>query len=189
MKLNRLSHLLNPVPPAPKWSLRRRALVWGIVLAAFGGSLAVLWASYRNDRADLKALITAAAARHGLDADLVEAVVIAESRGNPRAVSPAQAYGLMQLRIPTASEMAGRNIGIDDLFDARLNLDLGCRYLASLLRRFEDVRLALMAYNAGPTRVNRWMRETKGDIDEIAERVAYRETRRYLRSVLSYARQ
>jgi len=188
-RLNRLSHLLEPVPPAPGWSVSRRVLVWSLVLAALAGSLGLLWASYRQSRADLRALIEEAAGRHGLDVALVEGVVLAESSGNPRAVSRARAYGLMQLQLPTASETAGRPIGIEELFDPRLNLDLGCRYLNVLLRRYDrDMRLALMAYNAGPGRVDAWLRKTNGDVDEIARRVAFRETRRYVKTVLDYAR-
>ena len=85
---------------------------------------------------------------HGLDADLIKAVIYVESAGNPRAVSPKGAAGLMQLMPGTAAEL-----GLEDLFDPELNIASGTRYLRSLLDRFHSVELALWAYNAGPQAV------------------------------------
>jgi len=90
-------------------------------------------------------LIRAAAARYGVDSRLVEAVVRVESGGNPRAVSPKGALGLMQLMPARAAQL-----GVRDPFDPELNLDGGVRHLRDLLQRFGgDVRLALAAYHAG----------------------------------------
>jgi soluble lytic murein transglycosylase-like protein len=155
---------------------------------ALAGSLAILYVLHRRGASDLRRLIECAARAQGLDADLVAGVVYAESKGNPRAVSRAQAYGLMQLRVPTAREMAGRELSVDELFDPALNLELGCRYLRRMLDRYDgDVLLALMAYNAGPGNVDRW-RRSEPEAVAVLERHAFGQTRAYVRKVLAHAR-
>jgi hypothetical protein len=106
------------------------------------------------------------AARHAVDAALVQAVIHAESAFNPRARSSAGAQGLMQLMPQTAARL-----GVADPFDAEQNIDAGVRYLAELLRRYDqDLRLAVAAYNAGPGAV-----EEYGGIPPYAETQAYVE--------------
>lgn len=119
--------------------------------------------------AHLDAELIVLADRHGVSADLVRAVVAAESAGNQRAVSPAGAIGLMQLMPATAA-----SLGVDP-WQPLQNLQGGIAYLASLLRAYAgNTRLALVAYNAGPQHANR-VRDGSA--------VAYRETRRYLDAV------
>lgn len=90
-------------------------------------------------------LIRATAERHRLDHRLIEAVIVVESGGNPRAVSPKGAQGLMQLMPRRSMELGVRNP-----FDPQQNVDGGVRHLRDLLQRFSgDVTLALAAYNAG----------------------------------------
>jgi soluble lytic murein transglycosylase-like protein len=118
---------------------------------------------------DLKALAVSAARRHGLDPDLVLAVVSVESSFRPRAVSPKGAQGLMQLMPKTASAL-----GVEDPLDPAQNLDGGARHLGSLLTLYGgDVRKALAAYNAGEGAVAR-----HGGVPP------YRETRAYVKKVL-----
>ena len=119
---------------------------------------------------ELDALIEGAAAKYGVEPDLVRAVVRAESGFNPAAVSPAGARGLMQLMPGTAQAM-----GVSDAFDPGQNVDAGVRYLKQQIDRFGDVRLALAAYNAGPNAVAKY-----GGVPP------YRETRDYVNRVLSY---
>ncbi|MCK6458284.1 MAG: lytic transglycosylase domain-containing protein [Planctomycetes bacterium] len=176
-----------PLPEAPQGS--RRPLIWGGLLFSLLGSIAILVIAHRRSVEELLPDIAMAAARHNLDADLVAAVVEAESGGNPSAVSRAQAYGLMQVRIPTARDMAGRDVTIDELFDPEVNLDLGCRYLRRMLDRYRgDVRLALMAYNAGPGKVDQWLAE-EPDPARALRHKAYGETRAYVLKVLELARE
>lgn len=93
--------------------------------------------------------IRAACLRHALDPALVKAVIHAESKFDPWAVSPRGAIGLMQIDPITI-----RELGIKDPFNPKHNIDGGVRYLRVLLDAFEgDQELALAAYNAGPSRV------------------------------------
>ncbi len=92
--------------------------------------------------------IRQAAQRHGIDPDLLTAVVWTESGFVPDAVSQAGAIGLAQLMPHTAAAM-----GVDPT-DPIQNLDGGARYLREMLDRFGRVDLALAAYNAGPTRLS-----------------------------------
>ena len=113
-----------------------------------------------------RAAIAEAAARHGLDAKLLQALVLTESAYRPDAVSPAGAAGLTQLMPATA-----RELGVTDRFDPVENLRGGADYLARQLSRFRDLRLALAAFNAGPGRVAR-----AGGIPAIRETEQYVET-------------
>jgi len=99
----------------------------------------------------LETSIRDTAVRYGLDPDLLASVIAVESRFDPRAVSPKNARGLMQLMPATSARL-----GVADVFDARQNLEGGAHYLRELLDRYhQDVRLALAAYNAGPGAVDR----------------------------------
>jgi soluble lytic murein transglycosylase-like protein len=96
--------------------------------------------------------IESAAAKHGISAALIEAVIRVESGFQPRAVSRKGAQGLMQLMPGTAAQL-----GVKDVFDPEQNIHAGTRYLALLLRLFEgDVSLACAAYNAGVKTVRRY---------------------------------
>jgi soluble lytic murein transglycosylase len=113
-------------------------------------------------------IIRAAAERHGVDTRLVEAIVQTESAGNPTAVSPKGARGLMQLMPERAAEL-----GVRDSFDPAQNVDGGVRHMRDLLQRFGgDVTLALAAYNAGEAAVRSY-----GGVPPFAE------TREYVRRV------
>ena len=95
-------------------------------------------------------IVDSAARRHGVDADLVHAVIAVESGYRASAQSPAGAQGLMQLMPRTQ-----RHFGVSDAFDPRQNVDAGVAYLRRLTDEFGTV-LALAAYNAGPGAVRRY---------------------------------
>jgi len=89
--------------------------------------------------------------QYGLDPALVKAVIAVESDFNPRAVSEKGAMGLMQLMPLTA-----KDLGVSNTFDPTANVDGGVRYLRYLLDYFNwDIELALAAYHAGISRVER----------------------------------
>lgn len=97
-------------------------------------------------------LIDKYAQAYSLDANLVYAVIKAESNFQPNATSPAGACGLMQLMPGTASEM-----GVTDIYDPAQNIAGGTQYLSRMMELFHnDVRLALAGYNAGPENVKKY---------------------------------
>lgn len=119
---------------------------------------------------DLDAIIHQLSLKHGLDPDLIRAVIRAESAFNHRAVSPKGARGLMQLMPATAAEL-----GVEDSFDAEANVNAGAKYLRELLRRFNnDLAKALAAYNAGP-----------GAVQRHRGIPPYRETVNYIRRIIT----
>ena len=96
-------------------------------------------------------LLTQAAKQYDLPPALVIAQAQQESGGNPNAVSPAGAEGVMQLMPATAAQL-----GVTNPFDAAQNIDAGVRYLSELLTQFEgNFALALAAYNWGPGNVTK----------------------------------
>jgi soluble lytic murein transglycosylase-like protein len=99
--------------------------------------------------AELEEAVRKYAREHGVDEDLVWAVMRQESGFNSRAVSPKGAMGLMQLMPGTAALM-----GVTDPFNVEQNIAGGIKYLEKCLNQFnQDVSLALAAYNAGPQNV------------------------------------
>ncbi|MEE4239871.1 MAG: transglycosylase SLT domain-containing protein [Desulfopila sp.] len=102
--------------------------------------------------------------RYDIDPHLIRAVIRTESAFDARAVSKKGAQGLMQLMPETAKELR-----VGDPFDPEANINGGTRYLRYLLNTFkQDLRLALAAYNAGPTLVKK-----KQAIPQIPETVQY----------------
>jgi len=99
----------------------------------------------------LAPLVDKIAKQHGVDARLVTAVIWVESSGDPRARSRKGARGLMQLMPQTA-----RELGVKKIYDPAQNVDGGVRYLKRLMTQYGDLPLALAAYNAGPTAVDRY---------------------------------
>ena len=119
---------------------------------------------------DFDPIIEKAALAAAVEADLLRAVIAVESGFNARAVSKAGAVGLMQLMPATA-----KRFGATDRYDPRQNVHAGARYLRSLIDRYgKDIQLALAAYNAGETAVDRCGRCIP----------AYKETQAYVPRVL-----
>jgi soluble lytic murein transglycosylase-like protein len=112
-------------------------------------------------------LIKEASQMYNLDPELISAVIIQESGGNPYAVSRAGAKGLMQLMDSTAQEL-----GVQEVFSPRENIMAGSKYLRKMLDRFGDETLALASYNAGPGAVAKYngippYRETQGYVQKV----------------------
>lgn len=134
--------------------------------------------------------IEAAAGDSGMPADWLYAVLRAESLYNPRALSRADALGLMQLRLPTARAVAQRaklsRPAREDLFKPQVSTALGARYLREMHDRFGGRFIfTLAAYNAGPQRVPGWRPKFEVPGDVWVENVPYNETRGYIQRALS----
>jgi len=120
----------------------------------------------------LRGLIEGAAKDAGVDPQLFESLVAAESSFNPGVTSKAGAMGLAQLMPGTA-----RALGVRDPFDPEQNLRGGAKYLAQMMAKFGgDPKLALAAYNAGPGAVERHggippYRETRAYVERIMKRM------------------
>src|SRR5690606_23863584 len=121
--------------------------------------------------APYRALVAAAAAKHGLAPALLAALLRSESGFDPRAVSPAGARGIAQFMPATA-----RGMGLRDPFDPAQAIPAAARLLSGHVRAFGSVPLALAAYNAGPGAVTR-----HGGIPP------YPETQAYVARVLALA--
>lgn len=107
--------------------------------------------SDRFDNDPYGPLVEQAASAYNVDPSVIRAILHRESAGNPTAVSPAGAGGLMQLMPATAA-----GLGVTDRFDPAQSIDAGTRYYRQMLDRFGgDPELALAAYNAGPGRVDK----------------------------------
>lgn len=119
------------------------------------------------------------AVQNGLDPALVASVVRCESRFKASAVSPRGAIGLMQIVPETgawiAQQLEIHGFEVDGLYNPAFNLRIGSWYLRYLLDRFGDRNDALMAYNAGPSRVDEWLAGS-GDV--------FPETRTYVERVV-----
>jgi soluble lytic murein transglycosylase len=121
----------------------------------------------------------------GVDAYLLMAIARKESRFNPKAVSWADAQGLMQINPNTAKRMTGKDQ--TDLFNPLTSIELGARHIQMDLSRFDNrLPLAIAAYNAGDEVVSRWLkRYAVSDPLLFLDLIPYRETRDYTGFVLS----
>ncbi|GAC1653341.1 MAG: hypothetical protein NVS9B12_03320 [Vulcanimicrobiaceae bacterium] len=140
------------------------------LLYGCGGAGLLPYAPHALAPTELRAIVSDAAARNSVPVALANAVVMAESGGNPSAISSTGAQGLMQLMPGTAA-----TYHVYNAFDPRANVDGGTRFLHDLLVRYgNNVELAVAAYNAGP-----------GAVDSYHGVPPYAETRAYVARVLA----
>lgn len=129
---------------------------------------------------------------YGIDEFLVYAVIKAESNFDEKATSSKGAKGIMQLMESTAKDVAKKaNIEIaqneieEKLLQVETNIQLGTKYLAILLEKYENTEVALTAYNAGIGTVDNWIEKgiISADGSNI-ENIPYKETNNYVRKIL-----
>ena len=150
-----------------------------LVVVVLSGLQAVYPLKYRDE-------IESAAGEYGVPISLVTAVIKAESGFRATVVSEKNAYGLMQVTEPTAgwieSQVKLGNSLPGALLDPAVNIGYGVWYLRYLIDKYDHEDLALIAYNAGPGSVDRWLSEgrvTRTDLSKIP----YGETAEYLKRV------
>lgn len=124
-----------------------------------------------------------------LDPYQIAGLIRQESVFNSRAKSGANAYGLMQLLLPTGRLTAKKygvdtTITVDSLYDPRTNIELGTAYFRDQLDKYGRIEYVAAAYNAGPGRVVQWQQSLPPDMDEWAEAVPFKETRGYIQGVV-----
>ena len=130
-----------------------------------------------------------------IDGDILLAVARRESEFNPKARSSAGARGLMQIMPATAKQLTsnlGYKYSLDRLgSDWQYNLELGAEYLDHLLQRYDgSLLLSFGAYNAGPTRMDKWIkrygdpRNNNTNFVDWIEHIPFNETRNYIMRVL-----
>ncbi len=133
------------------------------------------------------------ASEHQLDPITLLSLARQESALDNMAQSRVGARGLMQLMPQTARNTADKyqlTLSSDeDLYVAKKNIEIGTRYFAELMERYQNNRiLALAAYNAGPSRVDRWLEERGGKLDvfQFIESIPFTETRNYVQNILMF---
>ncbi len=129
---------------------------------------------------------------YNVEEELIYAVIKAESNFYEKAVSNKNAIGLMQIMEETAKDVANKaSIELDDnnikeeLFNASKNIQIGTKYLSTLLDLYQNKEVALAAYNAGIGTVNNWIEKgiIKKDGSDI-ENIPYKDTNNYVRKIL-----
>lgn len=122
---------------------------------------------------NIKSLIERLATQYDVSVNLVYALIATESAFNPKAISPRGARGLMQVMPQTARDYGVTNP--EQLFDPSINLEVGIRHLAVLMKRFQNnLPMAIAAYNAGD-----------GPVYRGARIPPYRETLLHVAEVIS----
>jgi soluble lytic murein transglycosylase len=176
-------------------AVRRRRLRFGVALAALIGLVVVIGLNPLKHAVEEITLplrhediIRQQAREKHLDPALVAAVIYQESKFSDR-TSRAGARGLMQITPDTARFIAKKSGGIrftlEDLGTPQINIAYGTWYLRYLLDRYQGrTALAVAAYNAGITNVDRWVTEA-GSADAFDPKaIPFPETREYVRKVL-----
>ena len=132
--------------------------------------------------------LLAEASEHGLDPNLMAALIRQESNFNPSATSPAGARGLAQV-MPELGERLARELDYPVwdpvlLYQPDVSIQLGAVHLRELFSRYNQRAHILAAYNAGASRVERWSKRIGVEDPEVfAERISFVETRDYVRII------
>lgn len=128
------------------------------------------------------------AEEYRIEKELIYAMIKAESNFNAEAISNKNAIGLMQILDSTAYEVAEeieKEITKEDIINPEININLGTKYISNLIKRYENIELAVASYNAGIGNVDNWIEQ--GIIKESGENIEnipFKETNNYVRKIL-----
>lgn len=168
--------------------LKKSQKITASVCAACFTAFCVLYsATYfvckRAYRLEYGSSVYAASAEYGVDASVIFSVIKIESGFNRNAVSSKGAKGLMQLTDSTSAYVAKiLRVQEYDVFDPNVNIKFGTFYLSYLIRRFNSVRTAICAYNAGEGNVFSWLKNPSYSRDGVElSHIPFPETVDYLR--------
>lgn len=125
---------------------------------------------------------------YDIDKYLIYSVIKAESNFDNEAVSHKEAKGLMQLMYSTAEEVAKKveiELTKENVIEPDININLGTKYIEMLYKKYQNISLALAAYNAGSGNVDNWISEgiIKADGSDV-ENIPFPETNNYVRKIL-----
>lgn len=124
--------------------------------------------------------------QYNIDKYLILAIIKAESNFKENAVSKKGAKGLMQLMDTTAEDLAkSLDVNLEDILEPDINIQLGSKYISTLITKYDSLGLALAAYNAGSGNVDNWIKDgiLKKDGSDI-EKIPFIETNNYVRKIL-----
>ena len=139
-----------------------------------------------------KEIVSVYSEKYNVEENLVFALIKAESNSNSEAVSHRDAIGVMQIMEETAKDVANKNsIKIEnenikqELLKIDNNINIGTKYLSTLLEKYKNKEIAVAAYNAGIGTVDGWIQKgiIKSDGSDI-ENIPYKETNNYVRKIL-----
>lgn len=137
-------------------------------------------------------LIQKYAVGHGLDPHLIAALITQESTFQADIKSGANAWGLMQI-LPSTGRSYATKVGVkpwrvSKLTNPDVNIRIGMAYFADLVKTYDGVVGALVAYNAGGSRYRKWVQDYPGaDRDEFIDNIPFFETQNYLKRILGTA--
>lgn len=154
-----------------------------LVLGAIG--VCIFFYTFKTD---YKQIVAECSAKYNIKAELIFSIIKAESKFNKNATSRANAIGLMQVKLDTANYMLSlsgeEQISEQQLYDPKINIDIGTQYFAYLVGKFESVDTSICAYNAGETIVREWLSNSQySDDGKTLSKIPYAETQNYLNKV------
>lgn len=189
-------HLLNLADEADFYDLATIAHTWELHHLAIStlGQIKSWDALIQRFPLAFDEIVFKNAAKFKLEPSLILSIIRRESAFHPQARSPSGAQGLMQLMPNTARQTARqqrlRHFKPSDTFNPDINIQLGSAYLAKLMNKYQHPALSIAAYNAGPARIDQWLKSIEQTpalaADQWIDSLPFFETRRYVKQVLEH---
>lgn len=161
------------------------AIIVAIIIAVICINKQMINVMYKKDYSEY---VSKYAAQYGVEENLIYALIKAESNFDKNAVSHQNAQGLMQLMYSTAEDVANKNgieLNEDNILEPEININIGTKYIATLIEKYDCIEVALAAYNAGSGNVDKWIKNgtIKEDGSDI-ENIPFKETNTYVRKIM-----